>query len=170
MVLASAEPAEVQLAFNHTWHVPFRWASDPDGELLARPLDAWDDGASIFRPVVVGIAPDGRKVYREVSRDFSDRPDDEPILRALEGLRLPPLAAALPPWAPEGIAPRPSERPFKPASFIPYFRAIRANTRALSKRMADERDAEEALLQHRMADSFLAAFDQWRAELPQPQQ
>ena len=57
MVLASAEPAEVQLAFNHTWHVPFRWASDPDGELLARPLDAWDDGASIFRPVVVGIAP-----------------------------------------------------------------------------------------------------------------
>ena len=74
-------------------------------------------------------------------------------MTALEGLRRSRRHSR--PGLPEGIGPRPSERPFRPASFIPYFRAIRADTLALSKRMAD---------------SFLAAFDQWRAEHSQPQQ
>lgn len=165
MVLASVDPPEVQLAMDHTWHLPFRWASDPDGTRLAKPLDAWDTDASIFRPVVVVVAPDGREVFRELSRDFTDRTDDEPVLTAIEALGLPALPEPAP-WAPEGVAPQPSKRAFKPSSFIPYFRAIRFNTMALSDRMVDDRDRDLLVTEQRMAESFLGAFDTWRAEHP----
>jgi len=164
-VFASVDPPPVQLAVNHTWHLPFRWISDPDGQRLARPLEAWDAKAEIFRPIVLALAPDGREIFRELSLDFTDRPDDEPILAAIEGLDLPARAVS-PPWAPEGVEPQPSKRAFKPGSFIPYFRAIRFNTLALSERMVDARDREQLLTEHHMADSFLAAFDTWRAQHP----
>jgi hypothetical protein len=169
VVLASVDPPEVQLGMDRTWFLPFRWVSDPGGKRLARPLDAWDDDASIFRPLVVAIAPDGREVFRERSRDFTDRPDDEPVLTALEQLGLPAIAEPAP-WQPEGVRAQPSERAFQPSSFIPYFRAIRFNTLALADRMVDESDREQCLTEHRMTDSFLAAFDGWRAEHPPGQQ
>ncbi len=165
MVLASVDPPEVQLAMDHTWHLPFRWASDPDGTRLAQPLDAWDTEASIFRPVVVAVAPDGREVFRELSRDFTDRTDDEPVLTAIEALGLPALPEPAP-WAPEGVAAQPSKRAFKASSFIPYFRAIRFNTMALSQRMVDDRDRDLLVTEQRMAESFLSTFDTWRAEHP----
>lgn len=153
---------------NRTWHLPFRWVSDPDGARLAKPLEAWDEDASMFRPVIVVVAPDGDVAFRELSRDFTDRPDDEPILAAVEALGLdavPPPTA----WDPADIGPRPSKRAFLPASFIPYFRAIKFNTGALSKRMVDERDRDLLLVEQRMAESFLAAFDEWRAAHPPEQ-
>ncbi len=154
---------------NHTWHLPFRWISDPGGQRLAQPLDAWDEKAKIFRPIVLAVAPDGREIYRELSRDFTDRPDDEPILAAIEGLSLP--ARAIPQrWAPQDVEPQPSKRAFTPAAFIPYFRAIRFNTLALSERMVDPRDRDQLLTEHHMADSFLASFDQWRGEHPPGEQ
>jgi hypothetical protein len=169
VVLASVDAPEVQLAMDHTWHLPFRWASDPDGTRLAQPLDAWDTEASIFRPLVVAVAPDGREVFRELSRDFTDRTDDEPVLAAIEALGLPALPEPEP-WAPEGVVPQASQRAFKPSSFIPYFRAIRFNTMALSQRMVDERDRDLLVTEQRMAESFLGAFDAWRAEHPPDQQ
>jgi hypothetical protein len=108
---------------------------------------------------VVAVAPDGRQVFRDRSRDFTDRPDDEPVLTALEDLRLPPREDSEPPWRPEDLTPRPSERAFGPSSSIQYFRAIRFNTLALADRLADAGDREVVLTEHRMADSFLAAFD-----------
>ena len=164
-MLASTDPPEVQLAMNRTWHLPFRWVSDPDGSRLAKPLEAWDDDASIFRPVVVVVAPDGDVVFHELSRDFTDRPDDEPILAAVEALGLDAVPEP-PAWEPPDIGPQPSKRAFKTASFIPYFRAIKFNTGALAKRMADDRDRALLLAEQQMAESFLAAFDQWRAEHP----
>jgi hypothetical protein len=163
VVLASTEPPEVQLAMNRTWHLPFRWVSDPVGSALAEPLDAWNPDREVFKPVVVAVAPDGGEVFRELSRDFTDRPDDEPFLAALESLALDPVT--IPPWAPD-VEPRPSERAFQPSSFIPYFRAIRFNTGALSERMVDERDRDQLLTEKAMAESFLATFDEWRAEHP----
>ncbi|TYP86562.1 hypothetical protein BD833_109167 [Blastococcus xanthinilyticus] len=168
-MLASVDPPEVQLAFDRTWHVPYRWVSDPDGSRLAKPLGAWDSDASIFRPVVLAVAPDGSEAFRELSRDFTDRPDDEPVLAAVEALELPALAEPAA-WAPEGIEPRPSKRAFTPASFIPYFRAIKFNTMALAERMRDEGDRHEVRTENAMASSFLDAFDGWRAEHPPEQQ
>ena len=165
MVLASVDPPEAQLAFDRTWHVPFPWVSDPDGSRLAEPLGAWDENASIFRPLVLAVAPDGSEAFHELSRDFTDRPDDEPVLAAVERLGLPALPEPEP-WAPDGVEPRPSKRAFPPASFHPYFRAIKFNTMALAERMVDDRDRHEVLTEHRMALSFLDAFEVWRAEHP----
>ena len=167
MVLASTDPPEVQLAMNRTWHLPFRWVSDPGGERLAKPLDAWNPDREIFKPLVLAVAPDGREVFRELSRDFTDRPDDEPVLGALESLSLGPVH--VPPWTPD-VEPQPSKRAFKPQSFIPYFRAIKMNTGALAERMVDERDREQLLTEQHMADSFLTAFDGWRVEHPPERQ
>nr|WP_318014267.1 hypothetical protein [Geodermatophilus sp. YIM 151500] len=152
---------------NRTWFLPFRWVSDPGGERLAQPLDAWNPDRRVFAPVVIAVAPDGREVFRELSRDFTDRPDDEPVLSALESLGLPAVPAPTG-WTPEGVTPRPSEKAFTPSSFIPYFRAIRMNTMALAKRMVDDRDRVQLETEQHMAESFLAAFDEWRAEHPPP--
>ena len=168
MVLASVDPPEVQLAQDRTWDLPFRWVSDPDGERLARPLGAWDEQAGIFRPVIVAVAPDGREVFRELSRDFTDRPDDEAVLTAVEALGLPALDPAPGPWEPPGVEPRASERAFQPRSFIAYFRAIQFNTMALAEAMVDERDRAVVAGEQAMAESFLAAFDLWREQHPEP--
>ena len=165
-MLASVDSPAVQLAMNETWLLPFRWVSDPDGERLAKPLDAWDDRASIFRPLILAVAPDGREVFRERSRDFTDRPDDEAVLTALETLDLPAVAEPTP-WSPDGVGAQPSERAFHPRSFITYFRAIRFNTAALAERMADERDRAAVRAETAMTESFLSAFDSWRAAHPQ---
>ena len=167
MVLASVDPPEVQLAQDRTWGLPFRWVSDPGGERLARPLDAWDEQAGIFRPVIVAVAPDGREVFRELSRDFTDRPDDEAVLAAVEALGLPALDPAPGPWQPPGVEPRASERAFGPRSFVPYFRAIRFNTMALAEAMVDEHDRAVVAGEQAMAESFLAAFDVWREQHPE---
>lgn len=151
---------------NQTWRLPFHSVSDPDGSTLARPLGAWNDEASIFAPIVLAVAPDGREVYREDSTDFTDRPDDEPVLAALEALGLPALDPAPAPWAPDGVAPEPSRRAFHPRSFITYFRAIGFNTAVLSARMVDDRDRATVDAETHMVESFLAAFDRWRAEHP----
>ena len=113
----------------------------------------------------MAVAPDGREVFRELSEDFTDRPDDEPVLAAVESLGLPaiPEPAA---WEPPGVTAHPSERAFTPGAFIPYFRAIRFNTMALAQRMVDERDRATVAGEQAMAESFLAAFDAWRAEHP----
>ena len=153
---------------NETWLLPFRWVSDPGGTSLAQPLGAWNPDREVFRPLVLAVAPDGREVFRELSRDFTDRPGDEPVLAALESLGLAPVE--IPPWRPPDVVPQPSEKAFQPASFIPYFRAIRMNTMALAQRMVDDRDRDQLEAEQRMAESFLAAFDAWRQEHPPAEQ
>ena len=76
---------------NSTWHLPFRWVSDPKGERLARPLDAWnaDERGGLFHPLVQLVGPDGQQLLRHRSRDFADRRDDADVLDALKELELP---------------------------------------------------------------------------------
>ena len=143
------------------WHLPFGAVSDPHGDGIAKPLGAWDESASIFRPFVLALSPSGERVFWELSQDFTDRPDDEPALTALEQLELPAREQSSVTW-PADAAPQPSDRAFHPRSFIPYFRAIRFNTIALAGRMHDDRDRKVVEQETVMAESFLSAFDSWR--------
>ena len=163
MLLASVDPLAAQRAMALTWHLPFGAVSDPDGSRIAKPLEAWDEQASIFRPFLLLLAPDGRRAFWELSRDFTDRPDDEPVLGAAEALALPVRAEADFSWL-NDLPAEPSKRAFQPRSFIPYFRAIRFNTLALATRMHDERDRAEVKQETTMAESFLGAFDVWREQ------
>lgn len=164
MVLASTDPPAAQLAMNRTWHLPFRWVSDPTGERLAQPLGAWnpDERGGLFHPLVLLVAPDGEVLVRHRSRDFADRRDDADVLSALAGLELP--AREVPtPWAPEGVEPQSTEAAFRVEAFGPYFRGLLFGTRALAGRMRDEQDATEVRDASEMATSFADAWRRRRA-------
>lgn len=163
-MLASVDPPEAQLAMNRTWHLPFRWISDPDGSRLARPLDGWnaEERGGLFIPLVLVVAPDGRTVLEHRSRDFADRRDDDDVLDALRGLCL-PTRSDRGPWDP-GVEPRPTENAFRREAFGPYFRGIRSNLKALGPRMRDDDDAAELARTGQMAQSFLDAWKERRAD------
>ncbi len=161
MLLASTERPAVQRGLAETWHLPFGAISDPDGSRIAKPLDAWDEQASIFRPFLLLLAPDGSRAFWELSRDFTDRPDDEAVLLAAEALALPARPETPFPW-PADVPAEPSKRAFRPHSFLTYFRAIRFNTMALATRMYDDRDRVEVRQETTMAESFLGSFELWR--------
>lgn len=149
---------------NATWHLPFRWVSDPGGEQLAKPLEAWNprDHGGLFHPLVLLLDPDGRPLVRHRSRDFADRADDTDVLEALAGLGLP--ARPLPePWRPEGVEPSPTGNAFRTEAFGPYFRGLRFGSLALAARMRDEQDAAEVRRTAAMAGSFLDAWTVRRA-------
>ena len=149
---------------NSTWHLPFRWVSDPDGERLAQPLDAWDPGerGGLFHPLVLLVGPDGQEVLRHRSRDFADRRDDADVRSALDDLGL--QSRSVPGgWSPEGVARQPTEGAFRPEAFGPYFRGVLFGARALVGRMCDEQDAAEVQRNVDMAASFTEAWKQRRA-------
>lgn len=165
MVLASVDPLSAQLAMNQTWRLPFRWVSDPDGERLAKPLDAWnaEERGGLFHPLVLLVAPDGKELVRHRSRDFADRTDDSDVFDALRGLALPsrPVPA---PWAPAGVAAQPTDKAFRVEAFGPYFRGLMFGTKALATRMQDEADAAEVRQVSAMASSFQEAWSRRRDE------
>lgn len=159
-MLASVDPPAAQLAMNRTWHLPFRWVSDPDGSRLAKPLDAWnpDEHGGLFHPLVLLVSPSGQVLVRHRSRDFADREDDTDVVSALRDLKLEAVAEPAP-WEPRGVEAEPTSSAFRVEAFGPYFRGLRFGTSALAGRMRDDRDREELESTTRMAASFL---DAWR--------
>ena len=163
MVLASVDPPSAQLAMNETWHLPFRWLSDPGGERLAKPLDAWnpDEHGGLFHPLVLLLAPDGQVLVRHRSRDFADRADDSDVLAALRPLGLPAVPAPAG-WQPPDVAAEPTPQAFRPEAFGAYFRGLRFGALALVHRMQDEADRAEVQGTTDMAASFLDAWKRRR--------
>ncbi len=149
-------------AFRRRWHLPFPIVSDPGGEHLLQPLEAWNanERGGIGWPTVWLYAPDGRETLRMRSRDFADRPDDDDLLAALRGLALPPID--LPP-APPATEPEEHDGALRVEAFGPYFRGIRFDTLALASRLAGDADRDEAVAMSMMATSFLDAWKQRRA-------
>ncbi len=139
--------------------------SDPGGEQLLRPLDAWnpDERGGIGWPTVLLYAPDGRVALRLRSRDFADRPSDDDLLEAVRALALPAirLGPALPAAEPEE-----HDGALRVEAFGPYFRGVRFATMALAGRLTDAADRTEALVMSAMAVSFVDAWKQRRASVP----
>jgi len=143
---------------NESWHLPFRWVSDPDGQRLAKPVRAWnpDERGGLFHPLVLLLAPAGGVLVRRRSRDFADRADDHDVLEALGALELADREVPAP-WSPDGVDPQPTDKAFRPEAFGAYFRGLKLGTQALAARMQDEQDAAEVRATSEMAGSFLDA-------------
>ncbi len=146
-----------------TWHLPFRWDSDPDRRAVGQAAGAGSaaERGGLFHPLVLLVAPDGRVVVEHRSRDFADRPSDDDVLEGLRGLGLPPRSVP-PPWRPD-LEPQPTENEFRAEAYGPYVRGIRFAMRALVGRMHDEHDATELQQTQQMAASFLEAWAARRA-------
>ena len=65
--------------------LPFPLLSDPEGE-LARLFGLWDDEERLPAPSVVVVDQTGEVRYLYRSNDFADRPTDEEVFAAIEGI------------------------------------------------------------------------------------
>lgn len=113
-------------------------------------------------PALMLFGPDGRETYRMRSRDFADRPGDEDLLTAVRELGLSPVRLGP---APPAAEPEEHEAALRVEAFGPYFRGIRFGTVALTRRLSDEGDRNEALAMSEMAGSFLDAWKQRRTAI-----
>jgi hypothetical protein len=77
-------------------HLPFPLLSDPDGALLQH-VGIWNAEQKIALPAIVVVDPAGTVRYRYVGEDFADRPGDDAIFAALDGVRSTPAVGQLAP-------------------------------------------------------------------------
>lgn len=171
VVAVSADSPDRSAAFARRFHLPFAIVADPGGEKIIKPLGLWDPTPSMRSndetivqgyaiPALLVLDPAGREVFRYVSRDYADRPDDEDAITAIEGLGLD--AHELPADASEPAASEDADTAgaFPPMMFYAFFRGCHGAALALAGRVEDEHAKAEAHKLAEVAGSYLAA---WRA-------
>lgn len=118
--------------------LPFPLLSDPRGE-LARLLGLWNAEENVAVPSIVIIDRSGTVRYVYAGEDFADRPKDEELFEALDGLD----ESGEPPAEREPVvrvtgSDTESVGPNKPAQtldkLVPYYRGVNFTTVALKKR------------------------------------
>jgi alkyl hydroperoxide reductase subunit AhpC len=65
--------------------LPFPLLSDPRGELIKR-CGLWDEEEGVAAPSILVVDRSGEIRYLYTGGDFADRPGDEEVLAALDGL------------------------------------------------------------------------------------
>jgi hypothetical protein len=113
--------------------LPFPVLSDPDRAEAITPLGFADekDPRQISRPGTVIIDPDGEIAFSVTGRDYADRPDEDDLLEALEGLGL-PATTQDPPELGES---QPGEKAMAYEG-LPHY--VRGRYRHLSEEFADD--------------------------------
>ena len=135
--------------------LPFPILSDPDGEGAIKPYDLWDADGDLAKPAIVVVALDGREAYRYDGVDFMDRPNDDEVFAALDGLGIPPLETPVGPLP--HLPPHPGPRAMKLGDLGVYMRGVRSAMKAMTARARDPFDRAEAERTLRMAERYVAA-------------
>jgi hypothetical protein len=118
--------------------LPFPLLSDPRGELTKR-YGLWDGEEGVATPSIVVVDRSGEVRYLYTGGDFADRPGDEEVLAALEGLDAsieritggPELRVTV---EEAGESVRPDKRPMTMEELLIYYRGVFRATVALKKR------------------------------------
>lgn len=113
--------------------LPFPLLSDPDGTGAIKPYDVWHADASIARPAIVLVDPDGRQAYRTVGGDFADRPTEDEVLAEVQRLGLPGTSQEPPRPGDPQPGPRAVDLGWLPA----YLRGAKFAATALGMRVAE---------------------------------
>ncbi len=121
--------------------LPFPLLSDAKGE-LSKLYDLWNDREGVAVPAILVLDRSGTVRYLYKGSDFADRPVDETIFEALDGISeentgvdsdLPPEVSLSADEA-EASTVRP-QRPAMPLEqLVPYYRGVYFTTVALKKR------------------------------------
>ena len=118
--------------------LPFPLLSDPRGELIKR-YGLWDEEEGVAAPSILVVDRSGEIRYLYSGSDFADRPGDEEVFAALEGLdssirRLTggPELRVTAEEARESV--RPDKRPMTLEELLIYYRGVFRATVVLKKR------------------------------------
>jgi len=149
------DPPEQNAAMVQKLALPFPVLADPGGARVMTSAGVWDDEGKMAKPAIVVVAPDGNEVYRYVGVDFMDRPGDEEVLAALDGLGLPPIDASLEPVP--HLPPVPGPRAVQLSDLGAYMRGVRFAMQAMAARARDAWDLAEAERTGKMAERYVAA-------------
>ncbi len=119
--------------------LPFPLLSDPEGD-LARRCGLWNAEESVAVPSIVVVDQSGEVRYLYSGSDFADRPGDEEVFAALDGLasRIERITVG-PEFRVTAVRAREtSVRADRPAmeleQLVPYYRGVLFTTIALKKR------------------------------------
>jgi peroxiredoxin len=150
--------------------LPFPLLSDPEGE-LARLFGLWNKEEGVAAPSVVVIDQSGEVRYLYSGADVADRPRDEEVLAALDGLdsgieRLtggPAFQVGATQAGETSI--RPERRPMEFDQLIPYYRGVYFTTEILKERFggwgrAGKQAFEELDAFQQMVRSYIDALEE----------
>ena len=121
--------------------LPFTLLSDAKGE-LSKLYDLWNARERVAVPAILVLDRSGTVRYAYKGSDFADRPGDEPIFEALDGLSGenagaeadPPPEVSLSADEAESSTVRPERPPMTLEQLVPYYRGVYFTTVALKKR------------------------------------
>jgi hypothetical protein len=85
VVGVSVDPPDNNARMVGKLRLPFPLLSDPRGELIKR-FGLWDAEEGVAKPSIVVLDRSGEVRYLYSGSDFADRPGDEEVFAALEGL------------------------------------------------------------------------------------
>jgi peroxiredoxin len=150
--------------------LPFPLLSDPEGE-LARLYGLWNAEDGVTLPSVVVIDQSGEVRYLHSGTDVADRPRDEEVLAALDGLdrgieRLtggPEFQVGATQAGESSV--RPERRAMEFEQLIPYYRGVYFTTEILKERFtgwgrAGKQAFEELDAFQQMVRSYIEALEE----------
>jgi peroxiredoxin len=150
--------------------LPFPLLSDPEGE-LARLFGVWNEKEGVATPSIVVVDQSGEVRYLYSGKDIADRPRDEEVLAALDGLdsgieRLtggPEFRVGATQAAESSV--RPERRAMEFEQLIPYYRGVYFTTEILGERLGGlGRAGKQALGElnafRQMVSSYIEALEE----------
>ena len=134
----SVDPPEHNSRMVGKLRLPFPLLSDPRGDLIKR-YGLWDEEGGVAKPSILVVDRSGEIRYLYTGGDFADRPGDEEVLAALDGLdtrieRITggPELRVTAEEARESV--RPDKRPMTLEELLIYYRGVFFATVTLRKR------------------------------------
>jgi len=150
--------------------LPFPLLSDPEGE-LARLYGLWNEEEGVTMPSIVIVDQSGEVRYLYSGTDVADRPRDEEVLAALDGLdsgieRLtggPEFKVGATQAGESSV--RPERRAMEFEQLIPYYRGVYYTTEILKERFkgwgrAGKQAFEELDTFQQMVRSYIKALEE----------
>jgi peroxiredoxin len=149
--------------------LPFPLLSDPEGE-LARLCGLWNEEEGVAVPSIVVIDQSGEVRYLYSGKDVADRPRDEEVLAALDGLdsgieRLtggPEFQVGATQASESSV--RPERRAMEFEQLIPYYRGVYFTTEILKERFggrgrAGKQALDELDVFQQIVSSYIEALE-----------